>query len=68
MVGLTSDSRAHAATLLRTLADAADDPSVSIERLGLLAELVGRHLADEATSETRRRVWTGGQIVLGGRT
>jgi len=40
------DGRAHAAALLRTLADAADDPDVSEERLASLAALIGRHLQD----------------------
>jgi hypothetical protein len=65
MVGQALDSRTHAAALLRTLADAADDPSVSTERLGLLAHLVGRHLADEAVAGTKPRTWTGKFVELG---
>jgi hypothetical protein len=45
------DGRAHAAALLRTLADAADDPDVSEERLASLAALIGRHLLDNATHQ-----------------
>jgi hypothetical protein len=50
--------RAHAAALLRTLADAADDPDVSEERLASLAALIGRHLLDIASNHptlTRQR-------------
>jgi hypothetical protein len=45
------DGRAHATALLRTLADAADDPDVSEERLASLAALIGRHLLDSATNQ-----------------
>jgi len=46
------DGRAHAAALLRTLADAADDPEVSEERLASLASLIGRHLLDAAATQS----------------
>lgn len=60
------DGRAHAAALLRTLADAADDPDVSIERLASLAALIGRHLLDAAVGEPRR-VGRGNLRVIDGR-
>jgi hypothetical protein len=47
-VGQAFDGRAHAAALLRTLADAAGDPAVSGEKLASLAVMIGRHLTDVA--------------------
>jgi hypothetical protein len=46
------NNREHAAALLRTLADAADDPDVSEERLASLAALIGRHLLDIASPQS----------------
>jgi hypothetical protein len=48
------DSRAHAAMLLRVLADTAADPKVPIEELAALAEKIGSHLRDEAAASADR--------------
>jgi len=64
-MGQTLEGRAHAAALLRTLADAAEDPSVSAERLASLAMLIGRHLVDIAPP-TRRSLATTSLHVIGG--
>lgn len=53
-MGISLDSRAHAAMLLRVLADTATDSNVSIEELAALAEKIGAHLRDEAATSTDR--------------
>ncbi len=54
-MGQTLDSRAHAAALLRTLADAAEDPAISEERLAALAQMIGQHLMENAPRAQVRR-------------
>ncbi len=49
-MGSLLDNRAHAALLLRVLADTAADTSVSAEELAALAERIGAHLRDEAAA------------------
>jgi hypothetical protein len=53
-MGSSLDSRAHAAMLLRVLADTASDSNVSLEELAALAEKIGAHLRDEATASLDR--------------
>lgn len=59
------NSRAHAAALLRTLADAADDPDVSEERLASLASLIGRHLLDVSSARPSTSQRVGLQVIEG---
>jgi hypothetical protein len=49
-MGSSLDGRAHAAMLLRVLADTAADSNISIEELAALAEKIGAHLRDEAVA------------------
>ncbi len=51
-MGSSLDSRAHAAMLLRVLADTAADARVSAADLAALAEKIGTHLRDEAATST----------------
>jgi len=53
-MGSSLDSRAHAAMLLRVLADTAADSNVSTEELAALAEKIGAHLRDEAAANADR--------------
>lgn len=53
-MGSSLDSRAHAAMLLRVLADTASDSNISIEELAALAEKIGAHLRDEAAASAVR--------------
>lgn len=61
------DGRAHAAALLRTLADAADDPDVSEERLASLAALIGRHLLDVSSAHSPIAPQEGLRVIDGRR-
>jgi hypothetical protein len=52
------DRRAHAALLLKVLAEAAEDVTVSHESLALLAHRIGAHLLDEVESRVGSRPGT----------
>ncbi|MGE0766704.1 MAG: hypothetical protein AB7L90_09595 [Hyphomicrobiaceae bacterium] len=65
MASRVVESRVHAAALLRTLADAADDPEVSEERLASLAALIGRHLLDVATNQPATAPRGGLRVIEG---
>lgn len=56
------DRRAHAALLLKVLAEAAEDATVSEKDLAVLAHRIGAHLLDEV--ESRAIAHAGPQLRL----